>query len=565
MIETKHKCTSCGARLEIDKESGIGLCEHCGTEYVDKLLAEEATKRAAIKAIAEIKQTEAAAEAAAVVAIAKAQTKVRTKNRNKQLLTKIISLVLVLAVLGGGAFAMWHFDPFNWFDGGGYTNGGDPPAVFTPVDGVNFKPVGETYQFLLHGEFSYTTVVIPAVHNQKAVTAIAENAFKGFDNITQIVIPASITTIGSDAFSGATALNMLFVPQSVLNLNENAFRGADNLTIYTDFPQGISVGGWHANFNPDGLTINWGASRSFVQTIDPSLQFTVTFNLNGATGFAPLLQTVSATQQLQVPDAPTRSGFVFSGWYTNAQGTGQPFNFSAPVGANTTLYAGWLATNDEVTVLQGSTHNIGILGRSDNWFTFYATTTGEMTIWVTGFGRITGPGWARNTVYRPAIVTMANGFVPTQERNAQLTNAHAAWARVPEANIVAQQNVDVYGNGNFGFAFEVVAGQTYYLFLRGHEETNGMNATANGTVRFFFPNEYEGGFANLITGTHEVIRHNDVTKDFIIPPATQANHVFNGWFSEQNGGGDRITDEKGARVLNPATAVPAEIFAYFTQ
>jgi uncharacterized repeat protein (TIGR02543 family) len=255
---------------------------------------------------------------------------------------------------------------------------------------------------------------------------------------------------------------------------------------------------------------------------------------------------------------------VFSGWYLNAQGTGQPFDFSAPVNGSTTLYAGWSPTPAPFRVLSMGDNSVDIQGRSDNWFTFTATSNGTMSVRVTGYGRITGPGWARNFVYRPTVVTTSGGFVPEQTRNSSLTNANAAWGRIPQADMIAHESIDVAGNGNFGFTFEVKAGQKYYLFLRGHEETNSMNAIVTGLVALSLEAlPSQGGLANLVTGSHEVIRHADITKDFIIPPATKAGYTFNGWFTQENGGGERVTNETGARTLNVANAVPAQVFAYF--
>lgn len=41
------------------------------------------------------------------------------------------------------------------------------------------------------------------------------------------------------------------------------------------------------------------------------------------------------------PGAPTRNGYIFGGWYENAEGTGNAFTFGSTLGATTTLYAKW--------------------------------------------------------------------------------------------------------------------------------------------------------------------------------------------------------------------------------
>ena len=68
----------------------------------------------------------------------------------------------------------------------------------------------------------------------------------------------------------------------------------------------------------------------------------VTFDLNGADGTAPDAQTVTETTGLEYPDIPTRSGYVFAGWYDNAGCGGTPYDFTARIENDITLYAKWV-------------------------------------------------------------------------------------------------------------------------------------------------------------------------------------------------------------------------------
>jgi hypothetical protein len=51
-----------------------------------------------------------------------------------------------------------------------------------------------------------TEIYIPAIYNNKPVTAIAQEAFKDLTAISKIEIPTSVEAVGNDAFSGCTAL-----------------------------------------------------------------------------------------------------------------------------------------------------------------------------------------------------------------------------------------------------------------------------------------------------------------------------------------------------------------------
>ena len=69
--------------------------------------------------------------------------------------------------------------------------------------------------------------------------------------------------------------------------------------------------------------------------------YTVSFNANGH-GTAPADQTVNAGSCATEPDpAPSEAGWVFGGWYEDASCTGEPFDFSTPIGSDTELFAKW--------------------------------------------------------------------------------------------------------------------------------------------------------------------------------------------------------------------------------
>ena len=86
---------------------------------------------------------------------------------------------------------------------------------------------------------------------------------------------------------------------------------------------------------------------------------TVTFDLNGGTGTAPA-QTIDKGGKVTKPANPTKEGYDFAGWYTEAEG-GTEWNFEEnAVNSNITLYAHWTengtggeeppVTEDKVTV-----------------------------------------------------------------------------------------------------------------------------------------------------------------------------------------------------------------------
>lgn len=70
--------------------------------------------------------------------------------------------------------------------------------------------------------------------------------------------------------------------------------------------------------------------------------YTVKFVLNDPTHSAPSLQIIVAGGLATQPTLQMRPGYTFTGWYLNAECTGATFDFSTPITANVTLYAGWM-------------------------------------------------------------------------------------------------------------------------------------------------------------------------------------------------------------------------------
>ncbi len=92
-------------------------------------------------------------------------------------------------------------------------------------------------------------ITIPSAYKGKAVTAIAENGFKGC-SITKVTMPESVTAIGDNAFS-FSALIDLVVPDSVDSIGKGAFSGCTSLkSIYIDKAKDNSL---------DTSNSKWGA------------------------------------------------------------------------------------------------------------------------------------------------------------------------------------------------------------------------------------------------------------------------------------------------------------------
>jgi hypothetical protein len=114
---------------------------------------------------------------------------------------------------------------------------------------------------------------------------------------------------------------------------------------------GKTFDGWNTAANGSGT--NYASGASFTLTTNTTLyakwrsaiQYTVTYYANGATGAVPTAQTVDPGTSINLPGAGslTWSGKTFTGWNTNAGGTGTSYDEGASytVNANSSFYAQW--------------------------------------------------------------------------------------------------------------------------------------------------------------------------------------------------------------------------------
>lgn len=123
---------------------------------------------------------------------------------------------------------------------------------------------------------------------------------------------------------------------------------------------GYTFNGWYTNagrtqpFNFGNMAITQNMQLYAEWIVN---QYTVSFNSSGGTAVADVAVNHGST--LSEPTAPTRTGYSFTGWYTDASHT-QMFNFSNTViTGSTQLYAGWSIDQYAVTFNSGGGTEVG--------------------------------------------------------------------------------------------------------------------------------------------------------------------------------------------------------------
>ena len=229
---------------------------------------------------------------------------------------------------------------------------------------------------------------------------------------------------------------------------------------------------------------------------------TVSFDLNGASGTAPAAQIITETNTLVYPEIPTRSGYVFGGWYINKECKGSPYDFSGLVGGDITLYAKWVKVgpaagginiNDSVT--------FNLKGTAEKRYIFVPLASGNISITATG-----------------SVDTLGSLY--------------------KDGKLLRQDDDSAADGKNFLIVYNVTAGEVYEIRVR------GFSANTNGSITLSISGTYEvaeGGYAQA--GNKVAVTYGS---DFTLPvPEGGELQKFLGWQDEN---GVMYTDETGASI-----------------
>ena len=186
-------------------------------------------------------------------------------------------------------------------------------------------------------------------------------------NRTQLVINGEITyptggagndVIGADVYISNGRV-MTDVPNQILfDWDANGFTKANGWSIPTDAYKLPSLReGEYPNLpplpeEPVPTKKRSGGGSTATQT------YTAQFDTNG--GSAVDKVKTDKNGKIERPADPTKEGYIFVGWYSDSKLT-KPFDFSAELTANSTLYAKW-KENNEIILTIGS-RKISVFGR----------------------------------------------------------------------------------------------------------------------------------------------------------------------------------------------------------
>jgi uncharacterized repeat protein (TIGR02543 family) len=180
-----------------------------------------------------------------------------------------------------------------------------------------------------------TSIILPA-----GVETIGI-AFNTAQNLTSVTIPATVTEIGAYTFQGSTKLSSFYFLGAPPTVDPLTF------TNIGPAPKAFVAAGSRAAFG--GLGSNWNG-------LTVAMTYTLTYTYNSATGGNTVASSSFATggTPIKLP-TPTRTGYTFAGWYSNAGLTTKIGNAGAnysPPGTTSALsaYAKWTSNKATATV-----------------------------------------------------------------------------------------------------------------------------------------------------------------------------------------------------------------------
>lgn len=312
----------------------------------------------------------------------------------------------------------------------------------------------------------------------------------------------------------------------------------DNITEYTVITPSTSL----VNASLTGYTFNgWYSDSGYTQSVttvgggsigDKALygKFTankynvwldgneqascaVSFDLNGASGVSPATQNVTETNTLTYPTIPTRNGYLFCGWYSDSECSGEPYDFSALVGSDITLYAKWESVGSANVININSTATVLLSGTTEKVYKFIPLVSGNVSITTTGNIDTLGALYKGSTLLK--------------------------------------MDDDSGVDSNFLIVYNVTAGEVYDIHVR------GFSSSTNGSISLSL-----NGVATIAQGGYSKAGNkSEVTYDasFKLPvPEMEGNYKFLGW---QDKNGVMYTDGQGNSLINWDKATDSVLYS----
>lgn len=170
---------------------------------------------------------------------------------------------------------------------------------------------------------------------------------KTFDKSETFKVTAKFEGVNYFYFMNSTENNAIVSATKVLHKGDSEITSFADVVIPLDGTHGVA--GWYTDkeLRNEVTSLSYDEKAGCV-FLYPDIQegFWITYESNGGSYLAPQFFTEKG---VTAPTAPTRSGYAFTGWFTDSALT-QKADFSA-IAEPTTVYAGWEVADTKYTVV----------------------------------------------------------------------------------------------------------------------------------------------------------------------------------------------------------------------
>ena len=226
-------------------------------------------------------------------------------------------------------------------------DGASVPAgtiISARINGVQYASVAVTINL----GTAYYSISVPG--DDPTTSGIIEGGITG-DTVVFYIGSYMANQTGS-WLSGNVRLDLTGTTNRTVTFNSNGGTGTmapqvanvpTALTLNSFTRTGYTFAGWNTLANGTGTNYTDGEIYSFSADITLYAKwtvnsYTITFNSNGGSTVAPITQPFGSA--VSAPTAPTKTGYTFGGWYSDAELT-TAYTFTTMPASNITLFAKW--------------------------------------------------------------------------------------------------------------------------------------------------------------------------------------------------------------------------------
>ena len=400
--------------------------------------------------------------------------------------------------------------------------------------------------------------IIPSTIDGYSVTSIGNGAFENCIRLASITIPDSVMSIGDYAFYGCNCLASITIPDGVMSIADYAFKYCDRLASIT-IPDSVTNIGDEAfdhcnslsSVYYNGTKENWNNisigrwNGSLTDATKKYFWYVTLINEQGDV-FSINKQEVGSSVDLSEVDEKVEHVIHA---YLDEDYTIE-YNLENPISQNLTLYLKYVPNkyiskfvNDDGTLVKEILVDYGsIISPPDNPT---KPATQQYSYTFDGW-----EGYAEGVTQENKEMVFKATYIAT-------INQYTYKFVDEDRSVLKEETVDY---GTIIIPPEINDKTEYYLFDYWQGYTENMTLTENVTFKALF--KYKN-YTITADGLSEpvIVTYNS---NFIIEPQKIDDyHYFIGYFTEENGKGSQITNEKGESLSVYNVVGDLTVYPYF--